>query len=230
MTKEQAQMKYKEASGCFGQGAFEEAFVLLEEIDVGFPGRSEIAKAKSKCLAKLAPPLAKLAKLRECILQSLELLAASDTHEEVQAAFLKAAAMLSTVPGNEFRTVVEALRAWGDPNGPFGTSNELFDYCTRWIAENRERIRRIDAEIAMACRAGIERKPKGQHPAKSILVKPKATCESCGQTYPKGVSTRWEDNQFLCPSCGYSCCFNCGADMKTMKVICKKCGTHMEGA
>ena len=172
MTKEDAQRKYKEASAHFSQGQFEAAFALLEEIGLAFPGDPSIETAKQRCLAKLPSPFQGVVKARQAILQGVSLLDASDTREEVQEAFRKAAELLNGVPGNEFRMPIEALTAWGDPSGPFGVSNEIFDYCTRWITDNRERVKQMDAAIASMCRENIRRDRKSSDCPSTVTQSP----------------------------------------------------------
>ena len=59
-------------------------------------------------------------------------------------------------------------------------------------------------------------------------ILPKDRCESCGKLYPSDRSLNPDDNQYLCPTCGFSCCFTCGAGLYREKVLCKHCESDME--
>lgn len=69
---------------------------------------------------------------------------------------------------------------------------------------------------------------------------PKSKCMVCGKE-ARGLSggivagsgedfvkAMLENNRYLCPKCGFVSCFNCSADTKILKVVCRKCKSEMK--
>ncbi len=45
-----------------------------------------------------------------------------------------------------------------------------------------------------------------------------------------GIEAMLEGMRYMCPQCGFVSCFECCADLKLHKVICKRCHAEMERA